>query len=245
MSDHALFVVAPFVSIAVLVVGVTLRVLDEGARSSARTASMARADRPAARFRLPTIALIGVLLGHVVMFAWPSALLAWSRNLSRLMAVEFALFVLGVVALAGAADAVRRRVFQRADTSAGHVDAAFLGALVVTLVSGIGIAVVYRWAAAWSAMTVTRYLRALVNLQPSLEPLAAMPYVVKLHIFSSFIVVALAAFTGFIGVPLRALVRAGRDVIDPFVAACDRHWRPMQQHALRTGRRLMWSEEED
>jgi hypothetical protein len=92
---------------------------------------------------------------------------------------------------------------------------------------------------------VARYARALVSFQPNLEPLAAMPYLVKLHIFSSFVVVALIAFTRFVDVPLRALRGAIRDVIDPLVAARDRHWRPLQHRLLRSSRRLMWSEEDD
>jgi nitrate reductase gamma subunit len=241
MSDRALFTVAPLVSVVVLLVGATLRMQHESAWQRQTTAAARR--RTGTRL-LAAIALLGVLLGHVVMFAWPNEVLRWSRDMSRLMGIELALLALGAVALVGVADAARR-LLQRADREATLIDAACLGVLLLTLISGLGTAVFYRWAAAWSAVTVARYLRALVSLQPNLEPLAAMPYLVKLHIFSSFVVVALIAFTRFLDVPLRALLRASRGVIDPLVAAGARHWRPVQQRLLRSSRRLMWSEEED
>jgi nitrate reductase gamma subunit len=160
------------------------------------------------------------------------------------MALEVAFLALGAVALVGVANAARR-LLRRGDGGASFVDAACLGVLLLTMTSGLAVAVFYRWAAAWSALTVTRYARALVSFQPNLEPLAAMPYLVKLHIFSSFVVVALIAFTRFIDVPLRALLRAVRGVVDLLVAARDRHWRPLQHRVLRGSRRLMWSEEDD
>ena len=106
--------------------------------------------------------------------------------------------------LVGAVAAVRRRVLQRTANRASLVDAAFLGTWLLTLLSGLAIAIVYRWATAWSAVTVTPYARSLLSLQPNVARLEAMPYLVKLHIFSSFIVVALLAFTRMLDVLLSA-----------------------------------------
>jgi nitrate reductase gamma subunit len=241
MSDQALFTIAPLVSIVVLVVGATLRMPLEGARPLAVRAAARRLT--GARL-LPAIAFVAVLIGHLVLFAWPNGVSRWSRDLSRLMAIEVAFLALAAIALAGVAD-LARRLLRRTDSGAGFADAACLGVLLLTMTSGIAVAVFYRWAAAWSAVTVTRYVRALVTFQPNLAALGAMPYLVKLHIFSSFVVVALIAFTRFIDVPLRALHRAFRGVVDRLVAARDRHWRPLQHRVLRGSRRLMWSEEDD
>jgi nitrate reductase gamma subunit len=161
------------------------------------------------------------------------------------MTFELALFTFGAAALVGAGAAIRCRVLRRTANGAGLMDAAFLGVLLLTIVSGLGIAIVYRWAAAWSAVTVTRYARSILGLQPNLGPLEAMPYLVKLHIFSSFIVVALLAFTRSFDFLLNAVLRAASAVIGPFVSAFDRLWTPLQEWALRRGRSLMWPEEED
>jgi len=230
MSDHALFAVAPFVSILVLVVAATLRTRHDTSVSARPSPSSAPALRLAAKHPLPAIGFLGVLLGHVVMVAWPDQLLRWNRDLPRLIAFELALFTFGAAALAGVAAAIRCRVLRR---------------LLLTIVSGLGIAIVYRWAAAWSAVTVTRYARSVLSLQPNVGPLEAMPYLVKLHIFSGFMVVALLAFTRSFDFLLDAVLRAARVVIGPCVSTVDRLWTPLHERALRSGRSLMWPEEED
>ena len=186
-----------------------------------------------------------MLLGHVVMVAWPDQLLRWSRSLPRLVTFELALVALGVAALAGIGAAVWRRVLRPNAGGASLADAAFLGVLILALVTGLGVALVYRWATAWSVITVTPYARSLLSLEPNVGPLQAMPYLVKLHIFSSFIVVAMLGFTRLADVLLDALRRATLIVVGPFVPAFDRQWKMAQQWALRSGRRLMWPEEED
>ena len=155
------------------------------------------------------------------------------------MAFELTLFALGLIALAGVAVAIRRRVLQR--SHAGVADAALLGVLLVTLLSGIGIAVLYRWAAVWSAVTVAPYVRALLHLSPDIEPIETMPYLVKLHIFSSFVIVALLAFTKSIEtvlIPARRMIDA---IVAPLVSSLDRRF----ERTLQRGRRVMWPEEED
>jgi len=242
MSDHALFAVAPFISIVVLAVAATFRAAHDPSVNVRRSLSSASVGWRAGRYGLPAIGFLGVLLGHVVMVAWPDQLLRWDRDL---MAFELAHFALGAAAFVGVAAAVRHRVLRRTGNGAGLVDAAFLGVLLLTVVSGLGIAVVYRWAAAWSAETVTRYARSLLSLQPNVDALEAMPYLVKLHIFSSFIVIALLAFTRLIDVVLNVMLRAIGGVMRPFVSILNRRWKPLQERTLRSGRSLMWPEEED
>jgi hypothetical protein len=69
-----------------------------------------------------------------------------------------------------------------------------------------------------------------------------MPYLVKLHIFSSFIVIALLAFTRFSDVFLSLLRRTTSVVVAPFVSLFESQWRLLHKWALRS---LMSPEEED
>jgi nitrate reductase gamma subunit len=244
MSDHALFAVAPLVSIAVLIVVAALRWRPDTFFSGSASPPRATARRRAFTHRLPAIGFYGLLAGHVIVVAWPDQLLRWSRNLFRLMAFELTLFAFGALALAGVVVAVRRRVLERTD-GGGLADAALLGVLLVTLLSGTGIAIAYRWAAVWSAVTVTPYARALLHLRPNVEPIEAMPYLVKLHIFSSFVVVGLLAFTRSIDAVLLPLRRAIGTFVAPLVSSVDRRCALLLERALESGRRVMWPEEDD
>jgi nitrate reductase gamma subunit len=245
MNDYALFTVAPLVSIVVLVGAVTLRSVHDRSVRVRPLPALSALRRGIGRHALPAIGFLGVLLGHMVMFAWPEQLLRWGRDLSRLVAFELALFAFGVAALAGVGAAIRRRVLRRSGDGAGLADAAFVGVLLLTVVSGLAIAVIYRWAAAWSAVTLTGYARSLMSLQPNPEALEGMPYLVKLHIFSSFMVIALLALTRCVDVFLSALRRTASVVVGPVVSTFDAQWRLLHKWAVRSGRRLISPEEED
>lgn len=113
MSDHALFAVAPLVSIAVLIAVAALRWRPDASFSGSAAPPRTTARRRAFAHRLPAIGFYGLLAGHVIVVAWPDQLLRWSRNLFRLMAFELTLFAFGALALAGVVVAVRRRVLER------------------------------------------------------------------------------------------------------------------------------------
>jgi len=244
MSDRALFAIAPLASIVVLLVAAALRWRRENVVSVASDSRNSEPKRRALIHRLTALGFYGLLAGHVFVVAWPDQLLRLSRNLFRLMAFELTLLALGIMALVGVAIAIRRRVLQPSDTGA-LADAAFLGVLLVTFLSGIAIAVLYRWAAVWSAVTVTPYVRALLHLDPNLQPIEAMPYLVKLHIFSSFVVIALLAFTRSIDAVLRPLRRAANALVAPVASSVDRRCALIVERALQSGRRVMWPEEHD
>jgi nitrate reductase gamma subunit len=178
------------------------------------------------------------------MIGWPDELLAWSRNLSRAIAFELVFFAFGVCTLISVAAAIRRRAI-RTPVPAGSVNAAFWGVLLVALVSGLGIAVFHRWAAAWSAVTIVHYVRSLLTLQPDLAPLEPMPYLVKLHIFSAFVVIALLPFARPVQSLLGHLLATAGWVVGPLLHTIDRQRRVVQEWALRSGRSFMRAEEEE
>src|SRR5262245_9986731 len=217
MSERALFVVAPLVSIVVLIVTAAVRWRLDHAVSVGDSPTMIAARRRPFIDRVPAIGFYGLLVGHVIIVAWPDQLLRWSRNLYRLMAFELTLFALGMMALAGVVIGARRRLLQTDDTGS-VAETAFIAVLLVTVVSGVAITVSYRWAAVWSGLTVALYMRPLLQMRPSIESIESMPYLVKLHIFSSFVVVALLAFTRSIDAVLRWLRHRLDTVVGPVVS---------------------------
>jgi nitrate reductase gamma subunit len=245
MSDRGLFVIAPFVSVVLLAIAATFRVGQNGPAVVQPTRSPPAPRSLAFKRRLSALGFVGVLLGHVIMVAWPEQLLKWNRDLSRLVTFEVVLFVFAAASFVAVSAAIRRRVLWPTADAASLADAAFFGVLLVVVASGLGVAVTYRWAAAWSAVTVTRYARSILSVQPNVEPLRNMPYLVKLHIFSSFVAVGLVAFTGLFDAALNSLRRAVGVIVSPFISIVDSQWKPIQQRAFRSARSLMWPEEED
>ena len=245
MSDYVLFILTPFASALVLAVRGTFLIIQKTSMPSATSGRSlaARADRTV--WRMWSLAgLLGLVIGHLLLIAWPSGTLWWSRDMHRLISLEGALIVCGVTALISVARAVRRGVLQPNARSSGPGHAAFLGVLLVTMISGLGIAVFYRWAAVWSAVTVTPYVRTLAGFEPNLDSIRTAPYLVRLHIFSSFLAIVGIAFTAFMDRPLNAVSHAARTVVEPVSTAFDRSWRSARESTLRLLRRLLWPEEE-
>jgi len=67
-------------------------------------------------------------------------------------------------------------------------------------VSGLAIAVVYRWASTWSAATLTPYVLSIPAGAPRKEYVEALPFLVQLHVFTAPAALAAAPFTTTAGV---------------------------------------------
>jgi len=66
---------------------------------------------------------------------------------------------------------------------------------VVQILSGIYVAVFHSWGSSWFAALAAPYLWSLVTLNPDITYITAMPWMVKLHIVSAWLMIAFAPFT--------------------------------------------------
>ena len=189
--------------------------------------------------------LLGCLGTHAVMVAWPVGLASWTQQLGGLLLVEGAFFLLGLTVLAGLAALMVSHLRHPPRRAIGVVDVSFVGVLLVVVVSGLGIAVLHRWAAAWSSVTLAPYVRSVASLQPDLRYLESMPYLVKVHLFSTSALMALAPFTTPIRMFLSAANRAADRALTPVSAAFADTWRPFQQWARQGRWNPRWSEEDE
>lgn len=145
--------------------------------------------------------IIVVLLGHLVAFLVPRSIIAWNSQPLRLYVLEVTALVFGLLALVGLAGIILRRhrdVKIRAVTSTA--DWIVLGVLLVQVVSGVIVALFHGWGSSWFASTAAPYLWSLFTLTPNVEFVAAMPFMVKLHIVGAWVVVAAFPFTRLIHV---------------------------------------------
>jgi nitrate reductase gamma subunit len=234
VSDELLFVVAPYVAAVSLAAGTLAGLLR---RSNLAFLVFRRA-------RTFAIGLAGVLTTHLVLVAWPGAITAWSRTFERLLLLEAVLFLLGVTALVGLSIFLLgpRRHWPQ---PMAVVDAILAGVLVVTIVSGLAVAVFHRWPAAWASVTVVPYVRSVANLHPDLRYLESMPYLVKLHLFSSLVVLALAPFTRPARQALSAANRMAVRLLMPIAEPLGRTRARCQDWMRRGPATLMWPEEDE
>jgi len=140
--------------------------------------------------------ILTVLLGHVVAFLVPSALLGWNSHPVRLWILEITALVAGLLTLVGLLAVILRRAGNarlRVVTTAA--DWTVYAMLVFQVVTGVGIAVGSRWGSSWFAATLTPYLRSLLVLNPEIAYVSAMPLLVKLHLLSAFALIAFFPFT--------------------------------------------------
>ena len=246
MSSHALFVVAPCLALLSLILVLPLRYRLARARGRLTRRERALALRLFGRNRAWRLGMAGVVASHALMLLLPAGVLAWNEEPLRMMVLEVLFCITGSLALFGLLGLMRRYLADPALRAySSPADVALLALLIVQLLSGIGLTVLYRWASSWSAVTLTPYVYSLAKLSPRLLLVEAMPYLVKLHVFS--------AFSLFIVLPFTHLVDA---VLVPVGAFLERTFAPLVRMAqiaralvLLGGQRLLqatlWREEDE
>jgi nitrate reductase gamma subunit len=159
-------------------------------------------------------ASLALVVLHVVLLSAPDAVLRWNRNELRLLLLESAGFLVGAVCLIALGRRIwRHRPGLRHGTAIGDVVMATL--IGVEVVSGLMLALLYRWASSWSVVTLTPYLASLMHFNPRVELVASMPFLVRLHVFSTFAIAVAIPFTTVGATALVAIRRAVGPVAAP------------------------------
>ncbi len=145
--------------------------------------------------------IIIVLVGHAVAFAFPREVLAWNGDPLRLYILEITGLVFGLLTLVGIiAIIIRRRTFSKIRTVTSSLDLALYVFLAVQMATGVYVAVFHPWGASWFASSAAPYLWSLLKLQPEINYVIEMPFMVKLHIVNAYLVIGLFPFTRLVHV---------------------------------------------
>lgn len=197
-----LFLVFPYVAAALLIFGLGVR----HALARRRPHEIGHAAAAAwATFRGSLAWRIGLgvtALAHLAALCVPGAVMAWNRVPLRLYLLEATGLVFGVVALWGVVQLLWR---QRGRLHLPDLaDSVLLSLIVVAIGSGLLSAVLYRWGSSWGLVTTVPYLRSLASASPAPLLVEQMPFVVRLHVFSWFALLAVAPFTSAAMLPIAA-----------------------------------------
>jgi nitrate reductase gamma subunit len=183
-----------------------------------------------------------LLAGHLVGFLFPKLILRIDTSAAGLILIEGSFFALAVITLIGWATLMWRHLGRAGGSFFSETaDTIFLGLTGVGLLSGLLMAILYRWGSAWGASILFPYVLTVLKGQPAVALASQMPFVVQLHVFSAFAALAVLPFTRlspFLVLALhRVLALGGRPVAAAFDAL--EAWLRKQNLAAR-----IWPEED-
>lgn len=208
MTDYALFVVAPYVAALFFVLASVIRYGLSRPLADWDVTTFSGGDSSRLLIAVTRVGLGVVALGHLVAFAAPDRVLLWNQRFARLLTLEAAGMVAASVALAGLVAACVRHV--RAPNRRGAwspIDVVAGTLVLMGMISGLAVAIRYRWASSWAEVTVVPYLRSLAHLDESATLVTRLPFLVRLHIFGAFALLAAAPMSGIIRVVTLPLQR--------------------------------------
>ena len=206
MKTHFLFFGWPYVAIALLIVGIAIRYLLTRRQMTAVAAEVQEAKVVFGGSRLWRVALLLLVIGHAVSLLFPRLILWWNGSAGRLYVLEFSAFFLGLAALASFVRLLWKHLGQSSRSALVELsDMVFLSLIFTGLISGLLMAVLYRWGSSWGVITLTPYINSLFRLNPATQFAEQMPFLVRIHLFSTFAALAVLPLTRLAAIPIVAL----------------------------------------
>ncbi|HQV93887.1 MAG TPA: respiratory nitrate reductase subunit gamma [Anaerolineales bacterium] len=196
MTDILLFVVFPYVALAIGIVGTIYRYLTNQYSFTSLSSQFLENDLQFWGSTLWHYGILPTTIIHIAGFAIPRVMAAAHGTPELLYVSELAGKILGIMALVGAGILLYRRLTSskiRAITT--PVDWVILSLLFAQVFFGLILAFVYRWGAAWFIYTATPWMDSLALFQPAPQFVTALPLAHKVHFLTGFLLFALMPFS--------------------------------------------------
>lgn len=209
--DQLLFGVFPYVCIIVAIVATTWRYLTDKFSYSSLSSQFLENRQLFWGSTAWHFGILGVLTAHLVGFLIPQSILWWNMEPVRLYILETTGFVLGLLALGGLLVLIYRRFTSsriRAVTS--FMDKVLFASLLVQVITGVWIAMTFRWGSSWYSSFAVPYLWSILELRPDVILVNNLPLAVKTHILNAFFLVFLFPFTRLVhmlSIPIKYIWR--------------------------------------
>lgn len=140
--------------------------------------------------------IVTLLVGHLIGFFVPSAVLAWNGVPVRLYILELTGLSFGFLALFGLLALIYRRLTNaRVKALTSGWDVLILIVLLIQVVTGLGNAIIYRWGSNWYAASAVPWMWSIFKLNPQVDYVSNLPLITKLHIFNAMIFIGLIPFS--------------------------------------------------
>ncbi len=195
MLDNLLFVVFPYVAVALAVGGTIYRYLTNQFSFTSLSSQFLESDIQFWGSTLWHYGILPTLAIHVAGFALPKVMVALHSTPETLYLAELAGKVFGIMAFVGAGAMFYRRVASaKVRMVTTPADWAVLVLLIIQVALGLMIAFGYRWGATWFVHTVTPWVVSLATFQPAPHYVAALPWIPKLHFLNATLLIAIFPF---------------------------------------------------
>jgi len=195
MLDNLLFVVFPYVAVALAVGGTLYRYLTNQFSFTSLSSQFLESDIQFWGSTLWHYGILPTLAIHLAGFVMPKVMVALHGTPETLYLAELAGKILGIMALVGAGAMFYRRVTSaKVRMVTTPADWAVLVLLIVQVALGLVMAFGYRWGATWFVHTVTPWVVSLATFQPAPQYVAALPWIPKLHFLNATLLIAIFPF---------------------------------------------------
>jgi len=160
--------------------------------------------------------MLVLFFGHLSAFLIPRGVLAWNSHPVRLIVIEVSAFIFAIAVLIGLINLfVRRTTSDRVKIVTTKMDIFIELLLIAQVITGLWVAYNFRWGSSWFASVVTPYLWSIFKLQPDIAAVAALPWVIRLHIAGAYLIILMIPFSRlvhFLVVPLNYFWRPYQQV---------------------------------
>jgi nitrate reductase gamma subunit len=195
MLDIILFVVFPYVAVAIAVGGTIYRYLTNQFSFTSLSSQFLESELQFWGSTLWHYGIIPTLLIHLAGFTLPRVMEALHSTPETLYLTELAGKIFGLMALAGGgALLVRRAISSKVRMVTTPIDWVILVLLFFQVLLGMWVAFGYRWGATWFVHTVTPWVASLATFRPAPQYVATLPLIPRLHFLNATLLIALFPF---------------------------------------------------
>lgn len=211
MLNNFLFIGLPYASITIMLIGSIVRYKSRGYQVTSLSSQFFESRKLFFGTNPFHIGIIFLFFGHLLAFLFPSSVIAFNRVPLRLFIIEVSAFTFGLLTLIGAIVMITRRLTdKRLLIVTSKVDILVYVAIFSQVISGLLVAYYVRWGSTWFATSLTPYLDSIFTFSPNIKAISQMPFLVKYHIVSAFILIALIPFSRLMHIlvfPFRYIIR--------------------------------------
>lgn len=196
MFDYFLFVGFPYIAVALAVIVGIYRYFSDRYSYSSQSSQFLE-NRTLFWGSAPWhYGIISILLAHLLALLFPAQ---WAVILGapvRLYVLEVTGLALALTTVVALGLLIVRRIRNpRVTTVTSPVDWVLLAMLLVQVSTGFLVALVYRWGADWYLRIAVPWLVSLFTLNPQIQYVAALPWLVKLHMLGGVLIIGVFPFT--------------------------------------------------